>query len=100
MHISLSMMASFSTLKAGRDLAARRIINPQRRIGYLSVPSKRVETLPPVLWRCLHADGRAFSILKAGRDLAAIFKAYHQKSIISFSTLKAGRDLAAKEHAP
>src|SRR5260370_31549254 len=38
---------SFSTLKAGRDLAAISIASSLRLARVLSVPSKRVETFPP-----------------------------------------------------
>src|SRR6266700_2398243 len=91
---------TFSTLKAGRDLAATRSIRLSRskfRFQYpqsgsrpcrplstmpfvpfaivLSVPSKRVETLPLSIDSMVHSVLQTFSTLKAGRDLAA--KATH-----------------------
>src|SRR6266700_2676602 len=87
---------TFSTLKAGRDLAATRSIRLSRskfRFQYpqsgsrpcrplstmpfvpfaivLSVPSKRVETLPLSQHFQAEEETQTFSTLKAGRDLAA-----------------------------
>jgi len=69
----LSKVASyFSTLKAGRDAAAciGKVVGAD--YARISVPSKRVETLPlgskiGGTWRISH-----FSTLKAGRDAAAL----------------------------
>src|SRR6266700_3090206 len=139
---------TFSTLKAGRDLAAittlssgggnttfqypqsgSRPCRVQSTLWFtpyfrLSVPSKRVETLPLKRLIAICPLAGTFSTLKAGRDLAAaaplkrfssnMYFQYPQSGsrpcrvqqwshieIISstFSTLKAGRDLAALNQA-
>jgi len=111
----------FSTLKAGRDAAAlfslfltekflkfqypqsgSRRCRPQPHHqfvtnGKISVPSKRVETLPPRMYQTLRTYMDNFSTLKAGRDAAAISLNIVMRNLqLDFSTLKAGRDAAAQ----
>src|SRR5437870_11424 len=87
---------AFSTLKAGRDSAADTAYYLLIEFGHLSVPSKRVETLPPV--ENLDNDGNTdnFQYPQSGSRLCRTLSITCPScQHVSFSTLKAGRDSAA-----
>src|SRR5437868_1445270 len=88
--------ATFSTLKAGRDSAADSLFIWTDTHCLLSVPSKRVETLPPARNRQEQQPGVRLSVPSKRVETLPPFRVINSsRRINTFSTLKAGRDSAA-----